>query len=518
MARALPAGRATRRGRPLFGLVDGDGWAWASIKAFFWLLVIIMVLGYVPDRAYYFVVSRTIDLGILGWAPVNLCPPENTAAMPCPVPAGAILPWQATGGPAALPAARSGGNAIQLGKNVLYAGGTDGNAPATTTYVATVDKGVFSAWAEGPALPEARTGAAVATLSGVAYMAGGTGADGKATTTVWMIGLDPDTSKLKNWSTICTVEVTAAKPCTDDKVLKLPEGRTGASMVAVSDGFLVIGGRGPDGKPTATVWKSTLSDKGILSAFEPQASLPHAVTDAAVGLEGTFVFVYGGTGDSGPVGGVMRGGYGAVASATSSAGPTGAAATPAASGTPKQGITQWATLDSANLPVARTGGAGFSANGAMYYVGGSDGSKAQGEMYWALPDASGNLPGGWRHLDATDLPGGLVDASPIQAGASIVLIGGQADGGPLATSTRASLAPQEPFFRLGLVGVTVPGLQISGEIGQQLGYLAAAGVGTGNFVILVIVAWAFNHRPQIMEWRERRKREKDAKVPVEPEE
>ena len=67
------------------------------------------------------------------------------------------------------------------------------------------------------------------------------------------------------------------------------------------------------------------------------------------------------------------------------------------------------------------------------------------------------------------------------------------------------------------MGATVPGLQIGGEIGQQLGYLAAAGVGTGNFVILVIVAWAFNHRPQLIEWRERRKREKDAKVPDEPE-
>jgi hypothetical protein len=138
-------------------------------------------------------------------------------------------------------------------------------------------------------------------------------------------------------------------------------------------------------------------------------------------------------------------------------------------------------------------------------------------VYWALPDASGNLPGGWRHLASTDLPGGLVNASPIVAGTNVILIGGKADGGPLTSSTRASLAPQEPFFRLGLVGVTVPGLQISGEIGQQLGYLAAAGVGTGNFVLLVIVGWAFNHRPQIAAWWQRRKLEREAKVP-EPEE
>jgi hypothetical protein len=518
MARALPAGR-TRRNRPLFGLVDGDGWAWASIKATFWLIVIIVTLGYIPDRAYYFVVSRTIDLevGKLVWAPVNLCPPENTSAMPCPVPAGAILPWQSSPGEAALPAARAGGNAIQLGSNLLYAGGSDANGPTTTTFVTKVDKGSFGAWATGPALPEARTDAGLATISGVAYLVGGTGPDGTPTNTVWTLGLNPDTSELGTWTPVCTVELKANETCAADKVLTLPDARSGAAVVAVTDGILVAGGRGADNKPTATVWKSTLSDKGILGTFEDQPALPHAVTDAAISLEGTYVFVYGGTGDSGPVGGVMRAGYGAVTSATSSAGPTGAVATPAASGAAKQGIVQWGTLDAANLPVARTGGAGFSANGAMYYVGGSDGATTHGEMYWALPDASGNLPGGWHHLAATDLPGGLVEAAPIVAGSTVILIGGQADGGPLASSTRASLAPQEPFFRLGLFGVTVPGLQIGGEIGQQLGYLAAAGVGTGNFVILVIVAWAYNHRPQIASWWQRRKLAREARVPGEPE-
>ena len=53
-----------------------------------------------------------------------------------------------------------------------------------------------------------------------------------------------------------------------------------------------------------------------------------------------------------------------------------------------------------NLPAARTGGAGFTANGAMYLVGGTDGKTTRKELYWALPDSKGNLPGGWRHLDA----------------------------------------------------------------------------------------------------------------------
>jgi hypothetical protein len=494
----------------MFGLFDGDGWAWASVKATFWLIVIIMVLGYVPDRAYYFVVSRTIDLGIVGWAPVNLCPPENTSEMPCPVPGGAVLPWQVSPEAAALPQPRAGGNAVQLGSNLLYVGGSDASGPTATTFRTTIDKGNFSAWSDGPALPAARTGAALTTISGVAFLVGGTGPDGQATQTIWSLGLDVDTSALKTWEPVCTVEVTAEKPCASDQVLTLPAARTGASVVAVPDGMLVIGGRGPDGQPTTTVWKSTLDAKGVLGAFTEQPSLPHAFADGASEFAGTYVFVYGGSDERGPSGGVMRSAYGAVT-------PPADAATPAASATPVQGIVQWATADAANLPVARTGGAGFSANGAIYYVGGSDGTQSHGELYWTVPSATGDLTDGWHHLDATDLPGGLVGAAPIVAGTTVILVGGQSDGGLLASSTRASLAPQEPFFRLGLVGVTVPGLQIGGEIGQQLGYIAAAGVGTGNFVILVIIGWMFNHRPQIAAWWQRRKLAREARVPKDAE-
>ena len=59
---------------------------------------------------------------------------------------------------------------------------------------------------------------------------------------------------------------------------------------------------------------------------------------------------------------------------------------------------------------------------------------------------------------------------------------------------RANLAPARPFFRLGAFGITVPALAIKGEIGQQLGYLAAGGAALGNFVVLVIIAIAYSHR------------------------
>jgi Kelch motif len=503
MAKALPAGRAARR-RPMFGLFDGDGWAWATTKAFFWLLVLIMTLGYIPDRAYYFMVSRTIELGILGWSPVNLCPPENGTEMPCPVPAGGVLPWQASPREAALPQSRSGGAAIQLGTNLLYAGGTDGTAPSATSFQATLDNGSFGGWAEGPALPEARTNAALAVLSGTAYLVGGTGPDGAPTTTVWAIGLDPDTSELTEWTT----EVVEDTPLPE-----LPAPRAGASAVAVSDGIVVIGGRGPDNQPTTTVWKATLDDEGALGKFVEQAALQRPVTDASAAFEGAFIWVYGGSDAAGATASVQRAGYG---TAPTDGGDHGAAPEPSPSASAEEALTPWAVRDESNLPAPRTGAAGFAANGAIYLVGGSDGTTAQRELYWALPDSEGNLPGGWRHLDPTDLPTGIVDAAAVVTGSTAILLGGTSDGGALATSTRTSLAPGAPFFRLGIAGVVVPALQIPGEIGQQIGYLAAAGVGTGNFVILVIVGWAFNHRPEISAWRERRRLAKEARAPKSP--
>jgi hypothetical protein len=178
-----------------------------------------------------------------------------------------------------------------------------------------------------------------------------------------------------------------------------------------------------------------------------------------------------------------------------------------------EGIVKWTVQDSFNLPGPRTGAGGFAANGGLYIVGGSDGTSTKRELYWALPDATGNLPGGWRHLEQTDLPTGVENAAVVLSGSNVFLLGGDDGSGALATVTTASLAPQEPFFRVGLVGLVVPGLQIGGEIGQQLGYLAAAGVGTGNFVLLVAIGWAFNHRETIRGWWERRKARREAQAP-----
>jgi hypothetical protein len=171
------------------------------------------------------------------------------------------------------------------------------------------------------------------------------------------------------------------------------------------------------------------------------------------------------------------------------------------------GVDQWAASDSTKLPAPRTGASGFAANGALYLAGGSeDGKTPKSELYWAVPDASGGLTDGWHHLSTTDLPAaGLSGSAPVVSGSTVILIGGTTQGGLVTSSTRASLAPQAPFFQLGLFGAVIPGLQIPNEIGQQLGYIAAAAVGTGNFFLFIILGYVFNHKPQVRAWIARRR-------------
>src|SRR5688500_13763480 len=129
--RALGAGMIVPRKRALFGLLDADGWAWAGAQAVIWLVIIILMLGYIPARAYYLTVNRPVDLGVLAWSPLNLCPPTNES-LPCPAPVGAITPWHESPTELNLPAPRTDGAATQLGTTILYIGGTDGEAAQAT--------------------------------------------------------------------------------------------------------------------------------------------------------------------------------------------------------------------------------------------------------------------------------------------------------------------------------------------------------------------------------------------------
>jgi Galactose oxidase, central domain len=470
--RALGAGMIVPRKRAMFGLLDADGWAWAGVKAFVWLVIILLLLGYIPDRAYYLTVNRTVELGVLAWSPINLCPPENES-LPCPPPVGALAPWHESPTELALPAPRTGGAATQLGTKLLYIGGSDGSAAQSTVYVAQLSGvGNFDKWAEGPALPEPRSDASVVQVSGTVYVLGGLDADGQPTTTVYSLTPDPKTGALPEWETA-------------SEELTLPEARSGAAGVAAADGMLLIGGEGPDG-PVATTWKSPFDAQGALQEWETEAPLIAPQADATAAIVGDHVWLYGGHDANGPVATVQRGDLGLEAAEGFPANPD------------EGKVVVWAVNPAANLPAPRDDATGWAANGSLYLVGGKSAEGPQRETYWSIPTNAGDIPE-WKRLGVSDLPVGVAGGTVIVTGPNAIIVGGEAAQGgqaaaPAATSLRANTAPQSPFFQVGLVGATVPGLKIDGEIGQQLGYLNAAGAGTVNFVILLLVGWAFAHR------------------------
>jgi hypothetical protein len=79
----------------------------------------------------------------------------------------------------------------------------------------------------------------------------------------------------------------------------------------------------------------------------------------------------------------------------------------------------------------------------------------------------------------------------------VFITGGKRGGDVVRDTVRADLAPQEPFFQVGLVGATVPALKIDGQLGQQIGYLNAAGVGTVALVVLLLIGWAYAHPERV---------------------
>jgi hypothetical protein len=317
-------------------------------------------------------------------------------------------------------------------------------------------------------LPAPRSDPSVAYVAGSVYVIGGTDQTGAPTSTVFVLTPDGVSGELGEW---------AAAP----DALALPEPRTAAAAAVTTDGLLLIGGRSAAG-PVATTWKSLLDDRGALGKWAAEQPLAAAQADGTAVVVGDYVWLFGGSAANGPVGAVQRGAFGQ----------------PAVEGlqeNPDEGkVIRWDLNNGANLPAARTNAAGWGANGALYLAGGNDGAGPTREVYWAIPSSTGDLTE-WKHLDVSDLPeAGLEGAAAVINGPTALLVGGTTEGAVLATSVRANTSPEGPFFQLGLVGATIPGLKIGGEIGQQLGYLNAAGVGTVNFIVLILVGVAFAHR------------------------
>ncbi len=409
---ALPAPQhVTARRRAFFGLFNADGWPWAFVKSLFWFVVIIVMLGYIPDRAYYFTVQRTVSVGLLAWSPVNLCPPENQT-LPCPVPAGATLPWFPGPGEVSLPAPRTDGSAGLIGQTYVYAGGSDGSAPSRDTFVSrTVGTGNIDTWSAGPSLPEARADAASVVSDGRLYVIGGYGPDGQPTTTVFSLAVDND-GTVGEWVA--------------EDAITLPEPRAGASAVSVSDGLVLLGGT--DGiAATRSVWKSMASTAGALQAWVPQSPLLEENVSGIAAHIGDIIFVVGGRNKDGAVVATVQQGL-----------VGGENATPE---DPNAITALWRASEQTNLPFPRANMSGFTANGVLYVQGGTDGSSPRSETLWAIPDADGVIAT-WSSLAPIDLGEGLEGSSAVVSGSHAFLFGGTTSAGPTAGVARTNLAPR----------------------------------------------------------------------------
>jgi hypothetical protein len=475
--RALPPGTVQRR--TFFGLLDADGWSAATLKALFWFVVIMFMFGYVPNAAYYFAVGETVDLGANVISPINLCDPANEL-QECPAPRGAMVPWQPAPSQLALPSARSDAVAFQSGTNIYLVGGSTAAGPTASVLATTVTPdGNLAVWAEGPALPEPRADAALTLVNGVPYVIGGLGADGKPTTTVLVGTIDK--GALTGWTV-----------ATD---LALPVALSGASATIDVGGMWLIGGRTADGL-SAAVYRSALDATAKppkLGAWKerPEVRLHTADgqtngrADAVAAIINDFIYLVGGTTTMGATGEVLR-------LQLDDKGEPVRAGT--ATDAPFLG---WgASLGGQSLPDIRVNAGGFANNGAVYVLGGLDATgAATNTVYWAVPDSTTGNYDGWQSLAEDDLPAANAASASVISGAYAFLIGGSDGHAPVATSARAYLAPKQPFFKLGLIGATIPGLAIREEIGVQIGEILAASIGLGNFFVLIFIG-ALVQRPR----------------------
>jgi len=484
--RALGPGAVAPR-RVLFGLLDANGWGWAGVRSVLWTLVIILMLGYIPDRAYYLTVSPTVELGLNLASLVNICPAENEG-LPCPAPAGALIPWKSAT-EADLPGDGVDGSMLQAGAHLYYIGGTSGTPRLATTNVAvaTIDAAGLSTWSAGTALPEARAHAAVAFFAGKAYVIGGASDTATATASVYVGTPDATTGLITAWERL--------------DALELPAARSAAAVTVVSDGIVVLGGEGIDRSPTTTVWKAKLGANGELETWADFLPLPEPRSHAAAALVGDSIYVWGGKDANGPAAAALRGDI-AVA-------PTAATSHSATVVNPDQGDAEIGTIyrwdggpQEGNLPTPRDGAALWSANGTLYVAGGTIDGVATTSVLWAAPVAAKGVTS-WTSVELSNLPadGARVGASGVVVGAHVLLLGGtDATGAHSAGALSAGTSPKAPVFRAGLVGLTVPGLALQGEVGQQIGFLSAAGAWTLNFVIMLGAGVAYSQRERFRAW------------------
>ena len=121
------------------------------------------------------------------------------------------------------------------------------------------------------------------------------------------------------------------------------------------------------------MWKTQLTNTAPQTpqAWVAQNPLVEPNVDGAAFHVGDYIYLVGGSNASGPVATVQVGTLG------------GPGTVPA---NPNQMNSPWKISAQTNLPGPRTNLSGFTANGAIYIQGGSDGTNLSSTTLWAIPD------------------------------------------------------------------------------------------------------------------------------------
>ena len=376
---ALGAGTiGTATSGPCSGCSTRTAGRWASVKAFVWLVIIILHAR-LPAR------PRLLLDGRPDGRPRR---PRLVADQPLPaderdpaVPGAGRRgrPVAAVARPSCTcPQPRTDGAVIQVGTKLLYIGGSDGTTAQSTVYVAqTVGTGNFDKWAEGPPLPEPRADASVAYVAGSIYVIGGRDAAGAPTTTVFVLTPDSQTGALGEWTT-------RRRPW------RCPRPRSGPRPAITPDGLLLIGGRTPTVRSRRPGRRRSTTRARSASGPRSSRSSRRRPTRRR-SLVGDYVWLYGGQRRERP-------GRPRPARRVRPGGGRGPAREPRRG----QGRSSWDVNDAANLPAPATNARGWGANGAIYLAGGDDGSGPQTELYWAVPtDRRATSPNGSTSTSAT---------------------------------------------------------------------------------------------------------------------
>ena len=445
----------------------------------------IMTLGYIPDRAYYFTVQNTVDLGLLAWSPINFCPPANET-LPCPAPPGATLPWHPAPPELQLPGGRTDGAAGSRPDLPRRGRQRRHQAPSPTTYLAkAVGTGNFDKWAHGPALPEARSDAAFVTIGNTMYVIGGYGPDGKPTEH----GVQPHGRQRRH-----------ARRVGDRRRIDAARG---------------AGRRGRGRRSRTASWSWAASTVGRADrrpsgrASRTRAGKLQAVGRAAPLVEENVDGVAAHVGDCDLP--RRRANAAGQPGRDGPAGPLGGPGTTTAEPNRSSPVARQRADQPAGGP--RTNMSGLHGERRALRPG-RQRRHARPRDYWTTPDADGVIPE-WLHLDQTDLGAGRRGLGRRRVRRVRVPVRRRARPGP--TNGAGAHVPRARSRRSSSWGSWARpcrASQLGGEVGQQIGYMNAAGVGTVNFILLILLGWAFAHKAKVRAMVAERRRRREAKGQV----